>query len=171
MDESRMVGTANEFEDVEGRVRVRSQGIPQIGIKIRQPGAVDNYVEVFLQSARQVGFDNEPWLCDIAFHNFELLPQKIREAISVFFKQGIEDRRILHHFFETPFRRIRLLPPNKKVDSLHVRQFHQRIGQPDLAYKSGDANQHRVLPRKRATNGKIALLPPAIKMYYGALGQ
>ena len=73
MQQRRMIRSANEFDQVISRVHVHSQRIPQIGIKIRQPRAVDDEIKILLQPCRDLRLQPQPRLRNIALHDFHSL--------------------------------------------------------------------------------------------------
>src|SRR5580692_3372485 len=145
MYKSSMIRGSYELENIDRGIRVGRNRVAQVRIEIRQPRAVDDQIQILLQTASRLAIESEPRPGNIPFDHLDLVPQKIEKPVPVALKQRIEYRRVFHHFFETALRRIRLLPPDQQINSLHVRQIQKCVRQPDFANEPGDADQHDLL--------------------------
>ena len=94
-----MIAAAGKFKNVERRVGICRERVPQVGIKVGQPGAVDNEVKILLQRSRYFFALGETPLSDVSFNDFNLVSQKIRQPIAVTLEQRIEHGRLFHHLF------------------------------------------------------------------------
>src|SRR6266571_159834 len=83
MQKSGMVGAAHEFENIDSRIGIGRESVAQIGIKVRQAGAVNDQVETFLQIAGGWFAQSQTGLDDIAFNHLDLIAQEIREPVTV----------------------------------------------------------------------------------------
>ena len=55
MEQSGVVGLANELKHVQGSVDIRAEGITEIGIKVGQPRTVDDQVKLWPQRLGNLG--------------------------------------------------------------------------------------------------------------------
>src|SRR5215472_12037225 len=105
-----------------------------------------------MEPRRHFGIDAKTRLGDVPFHYFNPFRQKFRGICAVALEQRVEDGRFSHHFLESFLRRIGLLPADQQMNFLYLRQFEQRIDQPDLADESRDSDEHDLLSGKSSAD-------------------
>src|SRR5579864_1099082 len=164
MQKPGVVGATDKFENVEGCVGVRCKSVAKVGIEIGEAGAIDDQIEILLQGASYIKTQTQPGLGDIALDHLDFIAQEHGQEVAVAIEERIEYRRVFDHLLEAAFTGIRLLTANQQIDSLHFRQFQQRIGEPDFADEPGHANQQHLLAGKSAAHRKSRKLFLAVKV-------
>src|SRR4029077_2054858 len=106
MQKSCVIGRSHELENIYGGVRIRRQGVPQVGIEVGQARAINNEIKVLLQAACRLGVESQARLRNVAFDNLDLVVQKVEEPVAMMVEKRVENRRIFHHLFETALGRI-----------------------------------------------------------------
>ncbi len=86
VQQSGVIRAPHKLKDIDGSIRVSNQCIAQIGVEVRQARAVDDEVEVSLQTARSLRTQSEPGLRNIALHDFDPVAQEIGKCVRVAFK-------------------------------------------------------------------------------------
>jgi hypothetical protein len=87
-----MIGLADKLEHVHGSVDVGQQRVPQVGIEIREPRAVDDQVEILAQPVADRGRKAKAGLGNIAFNHFDAFSEETRQPRAMPRPQGIKDR-------------------------------------------------------------------------------
>ena len=164
VQQRRLFRSTDKLDQVIGRVHVDGQRIPQVRIEIRQPRAVDDDIQLALQTRRHFRIQPQSGLRYIAFNDFHPVGEKRVETIAVAFKQRIENRRLLDHFFETRAARIRLLSPDQQIQLPNLRQIQQHIREPHLADKSRNPDQQDASATQCLAYRKRAGMPSLIKI-------
>src|SRR5580700_2461643 len=107
MQLGRMIAPAEKMQQMVGSVYVHSQSIPEVGIEIRQPGAVDDQIKGAPQALPYLRCQAKPRLARIAYHDFHPLAKEVGEAVAVQFGEPVEYGRLRDHAFEALQRRRR----------------------------------------------------------------
>src|SRR5467141_3706720 len=101
-----------------------------------------------------LGGHAESRLAHVSFDHFDTLGDEVRVPIIQLLLQTIENRRLLEDFLETPLCGRRALPPDQKINLSDVRDLPQELRQPDLADKTGHADQQNILSCEGSENRK-----------------
>ena len=78
MQQSAVIRSANEFDQVKCGIHIHGDRIAQIGIEIRQPRTVDDQVEFPPEPRRHLGLQAHRGLRYIALHHLNLFRQQRR---------------------------------------------------------------------------------------------
>ena len=77
MKQPRALRPPHKLQDVDRRIRICRQRIPQIRIEVRQPRTIHNQIKIPLQPPRHLPIEPQPRLRNVALHYFHFLPQII----------------------------------------------------------------------------------------------
>src|ERR1700683_4059867 len=116
MQQGRMIALAEKMQQMVGSVYVHGQSIPEVGIEIRQPGAVDDQIKRAPQALAYIRCQAKPGLARIACDDFDPLAKEIGEAVAVQFGEPVEYGRLRDHAFEALQRRRRAMATNQKMN-------------------------------------------------------
>ena len=87
-----MVGLADKVQNIHDRIHVRSQRVPQVRIKIGQPGAIYHQIQLPAQFFGDLRTQSQIPLRDVSLNHMHTLFQESRKPLAVPVIERIEYR-------------------------------------------------------------------------------
>src|ERR1700722_18034390 len=101
MQQGRVLAIAKEIEQVGCGADIRCESVAEVGIKIRETGAVADDVERFGEALAHIGSHAMVCPAHIAFDYFDSFPQESVEPFAMLRHELLKHGGFFHHAAET----------------------------------------------------------------------
>src|ERR1700756_2246057 len=152
MQQGRVLAIAKEIEQGGWRADIRCESVGEVGIEIREAGAVHDDVERFCETLTHIRGHAESGAAHIAFDDFDSFAKESGETFAVLGRELFKHGRFFHHAAETSEGGVCFIPPDEKIDSADFRKIGKEICQPYFAYEARGADQKNVFTAERITH-------------------
>src|ERR1700680_1290793 len=154
---------------MKDRRHIARQGFAKIRIEIRQPGTIDDEVQIARELCPPLRGNPQSRLAYVALDDLDALGDKLSEPAAKLLLQGIEYRRLFENLLKTPLRSCCALAADQQVDLADPGHFVQELRQPHLADKTRHPDQKDVSPREGLPYGERFRLFFSVEYDQGAL--